>query len=87
MENKTIIIIGLGVLAFYLMSRQPARQYPPQPVGVVPGSPHWSLWVSQVLQAAGGLTRDLFGPGGPFAGQNQAAITQAAQSGGFTVQV
>ena len=83
MDNKTIVLIGLGVLAFYMLRQNQPRQYPPAPVQAVPGSHEWVLWVTTILQAAGGLAQNLFGPGGPFHNQDQQAIISVAQQGGF----
>lgn len=83
MDNKTLLIIGLGLVAFIMLRQQPVRSYPAQPVGAVPGNAEWVLWVTTILQAAGGLAQNLFGPGGPFHNQDPKAIIQVANQGGF----
>lgn len=84
MDNKTLLIIGLGVVAFILLRQgQQVRSYPPQPVGAVPGNAQWVLWVTTILQAAGGLAQNLFGPGGPFHNQDPQAIIAVANQSGF----
>jgi uncharacterized membrane protein YfcA len=81
MNQKTLIIIGLGILAVYLFTRNRSPQgqpYPMKPTGATPGTQEWILWVTTVIQAAGGLAQDLFGPGGPFYKENKQAIEQVA---------
>ena len=81
MKNNTLLIIG-GIALVYFMTRQP-RQYPPIPRNTYKGSPEWVYWANTVLNMAGGLSQQLFGPGGPFYRQNPQEIAQLTNYSGY----
>jgi uncharacterized membrane protein YfcA len=81
-KNNTLLIIA-GIAAIYFLTQQRrVQQYPPAPM-TYRGSPEWVYWANTIINSAGGLTQQLFGPGGPFYRQNPQEVAQLANYSGY----
>lgn len=69
MENKTIAILLLAGMGFYLMNKQNSNQYThvPPPPSHNPKDEQWQRWLKTILTIFG-FAESLFGKDGPLHG-------------------